>query len=267
MYFKGLFRLRISSPLLATFEAKNLLSGLMDILSEDDAQSASSSVDNLSKIFEDLDSASLREFLLQHPILLLLNPFQLQNAVRTIIQQQPGINPSYLVSQQAAGVEVILRAISENEGASTDSTSLQTIIAPTDVPTFLQRVPHALIPKYLHRLHLQVEHLIEQMGFTREEALQFIMRWPAVLYCDLDKALKRCCRAFKSYNLDIPLQALAFMLKKEPSLLAMDTFQRLASLRQHFPMWQLNSVLVKYPRLLAVRNLHSITNKYKVCSI
>ena len=239
---------------------------MSDILSASDLNQVESRLVYLKSVFPGIDDEELRQIVQTSPMLLFVEKNKLEESVRKLAVAVGYVNASYILTQRAPGLELLL-SISNSSFDFEDS--LRSVVgvcgSAYNVTHLIRRVPQLLVPKYLSEFRQVVESLRRGCGCSKNEAVEAVEAFPGLLLFGptlatkldrLESSLTQCGimeplrGAAEAGDDDQRLAILKRVVLTVPRVLAQNTTRRLATLRELYPSWDLTKVVRYNPHVL-----------------
>ena len=231
---------------------------------------ASDRILHFSRLFPSLPKEALNAVLDRAPILLTIQPEDLSEGVERMKEALPFCDPSYVLQQHVAGVDLLLYFTSlkgspPNSPMDTIGSQMEAVAAvlglhPSDNATaitqFLRRCPFAILPKYCSALQTQLRVLESTLSLSRSVSISTVMKFPILLELDLPLRLQILNSSLAAADIPTSTAQLTRIVRTVPRVLMQDVGRRIENLKQLYPKWELARVVREYPRVL--------THKYTV---
>ena len=248
-----------------------------DILSTSDMAETWLRFSSLLELFPDVDEVYLRDTVSRLPLYLAIETEKFSYAVERMRKELPFVDPSYVLQQRAAGLDLFLSFMGgrlDDDGSKSSGShefnvsqhveELEAFLIHkgyqgTDTMEFVRRVPHAVTSRYLLALQDFCVVIEDALGLSAADAMAIVEKWPAILTVDVAVGLRRLqtslARLLQSEagggrggGPDVHL--LATIVKTVPRVLVQDPSRRLKLLAETYPRWDLISILRQHPRVL-----------------
>lgn len=291
----------INSGLFRKISMSNKVFEFEEILSSEDVDEYQKRFHNLMVLFPDVSETDLRTLVFISPLLLALETGSLQTAVSRLQEELPFVDPSYVISQRSCGLDLLLSCMSPMFDLETRRNDVVQVIGrERNVTEFLRRVPHCLTPRYLVALRDHCIVMKELLHLDAKSSLNIVERWPGILGIDLVQSLSRFNSSMHRLEL-VPYQEtgsfyLTKILRAVPRALMQDMPRRVRALslildischnfnlpfkafsdlfillrnhqahllRQNFPLWDLPTIIDKYPRILT-QKIQGLKSNFEV---
>ena len=249
-------RLKPSAP---STILRALRSDLSDILNNADLEEVEARFEQLRGIFSTVAVDELEEIVRLSPVLLFLETSKIKEAIRKLNTAVAFVDPSYLLTQRAPGVELLMSVVTT---PSIDiSMAMQDVVsvvgANYNTTGLVRRVPQILTPKYLLALKEVLSTLDGKLGCTNLEGLALVERFPGIvnvassLPSKIDRLeaslLKNGILLEGNGGSDVTLKSIVLAV---PRVLMQDTDKRLHYLSVQYPSWSLGKVVKYNPHVL-----------------
>ena len=249
---------------------------LADILSASDLKQVESRLVYLKSVFPGIDDEELRQIVRTSPMLLFVDKNRLEGSVRKLAVAVGYVNASYILTQRAPGLELLL-SISNSSFDFEDSLKsvVEVVGSAYNVTHLIRRVPQLLVPKFLSEFRQVVESLRRGSGCTKNEAIGAVEAYPGLLLFGptlatkldrLESSLTQCgiMEPRPSGEAEADDQRLAILKRvvlAVPRVLAQNSTRRFAALRELYPSWDLAKV-VRYNPYVLTQNLDVLHAQY-----
>lgn len=264
-----------------------------DILNAADLAEAEKRYEHLKQIFPGVGEEELQQLVRTSPLLLFLETSKLEESVRKLNTAVQYVDPSYLISQRAPGVELLLSVTSSTFDVQKNLADVVQVVGLNyNVTQLIRRVPQVLTSKYLLALKEAVEILERRLACTKMEAVDLVEKFPGLLsfasleirldrlrsslqrngilmsVCDGENGVEICDNGNASAKLqsshrtpthDAPLKRIVMAV---PRVLAQDVTKRCQYLALTYPLWDLPKV-ARYNPYVLTQKVETLTMHYE----
>lgn len=237
--------------------------GMDDILMEEDIVTASSRFESLASFLPGVDLNILKSAVRRFPVMITMDSERLRYSIEKINTSLPFINPFYLLNLKSGGVELILSCASETFDLPARIEKLRLLIGGKyDFQSFVKHVPHAIIPRYQLVLENHLVVLQDDYGFSYNNSLKVIERWPDILHINLDTSLSALQNSLLKCGIKADKRLIGRMILINPSVLKCDVVKRFTTLKTALPGVDLCN-LVSYSPGILMRNVTNLQSRFQ----
>jgi hypothetical protein len=276
--------------------------GFEDILSEEDVKEYRGRFSKLAEMFPEVSWRRLREIVEMSPLLLTIETDALRRGVVVMRQELPFVDPSYVITQRSAGLDLLISLMSPSFNLRSRWEDVVDVIGmKRNATDFIRRVPQSLTPRYILALRDHCMAMRELLGLDRDAAVDIVCDWPTVLTINLSMSISRVQSSLRKHGI-LPLRParannvvnstagrqegastdddssisrserdisseervlLAKIVRQAPRCLAEDVSRRVQQLSRTFPGWNMRTVITGNPRVL-IQKMDILKAKYQV---
>ena len=246
---------------------------LEELLTRDDLDSARSRLRHLAETFPGLQAEDFNALMDRSPVLLTIEEEALERGLRRLRARLPWCDPSYIIQQRVAGVDLLLTFVEEDMEVEPMIEKVGSILSlpragnRTELVEFIRRCPFVILPKYQNALAEHIDVLQSEFGFKKPTAKAIFEKFPLLLEINLREQLQSLNASLIHCEIPLSQAALGRIVKAVPRVLVQDVEKRICNLRELYPRWNLDKVIPGYPRVLthkyAVLDSHyQVTQRY-----
>jgi hypothetical protein len=243
--------------------------GVEEFLNQDGVELTQKRFDEMTRIFNSMNSTTLTGLARNYPILLALESSSLLRAKNILSENIPYVDIEYLFEQKAAGLEFFINCAASEFDFKTQISSLKETLDMKNntellIEDFIRRVPHALGLRYQFVLKSHISVLEKRYQMDKSSISKTVMKWPSVLnVVNLTTALDKLEIGLKKAGLPNETWYIRKLISKVPRVVVQDVHKKVDALIRAFPDWKMKEILIENPRMLT-QKIRVIGSRFQV---